>query len=339
MNSPRRVLFALLRVALGISVLVYLVHSGAITRRALFGLASEWPLTLAALFLLFLAVVLTAWRLSVLLKPHELHLPLGLSVRLTLMGTFFNFFLLGSGGGDLVKFFYMTRENHGRKTELVTIGLFDRAVGMFALLVWPLLMAPLFPVLVLKTAILRKLLWSAAIVALAMLVGMLVCFSRRMESSRLLSWVFEKLPWSDYLRRVLDTVRGYRHHVGTLGSALLIALATHTLTIGATLLIARATHPGGNFWPASLLVPLGFMANTLPLTPGGLGVGEAAFSALFGLVGLKGGADALLGWRLLTILIGLPGLLVYLQGRRRFVYSSAEKFRPFAIPQSEDYLR
>ena len=34
--------------------------------------------------------------------------------------------------------------------------------------------------------------------------------------------------------------------------------------------------------------------------------------------GLTGGAEALLGWRLLTILTGLVGLVFYLQGRKRF---------------------
>ncbi len=333
MKSVRSAIFALVRVGLGLGILIYLGYSGAINRRALLGLASTWPLTLAAFVLLCLTVVLTAARLSILFRPQGLRLPLGLSVRLTLLGSLFNFFLLGSSGGDLIKFFYMTRENDGRKTELITIGLFDRAMGMFALLLWPLLVAPLFPALI-ANQILRKLLWSSGLLALTMLVATLMCFSRRIADSRALALLFEKLPSGEYIRRVVNTVRAYRHHVSTLVAALVIALATHTLSIAATLLIARATNPVGNLWPASLLIPLGFLVNTLPLSPGGLGVGEAAFNALFSLVHLTGGADALLGWRLLNIVISLPGLAVYLQGRSRFV-TSAEKFETFAVAQSE----
>ena len=99
---------------------------------------------------------------------------------------------------------------------------------------------------------------------------------------------------------------------------------------------SSATHSpsAANLWQASLLIPLGFLVNTIPLSPGGLGVGEAAFNALFSLVGLNGGADTLLGWRLLTIVLSLPGLPVYLQGRGRFV-TSGEKFEAFAVVQSE----
>src|SRR4029077_1825861 len=155
-------------------------------------------------------------------------------------------------------------------------------------------------------------------------------FSSLIGDSRAFALLIEKLPRGEYVRRVVDTVRGYRHHVPTLFAALAIALATHTLSITATLFIARATNPTGNLWPACLVIPLGFLVNTVPLSPGGLGVGEAAFNALFSLVQLTGGADALLGWRLLTIITSLPGLAVYVRGHGRFV-TSAEKFESFAV--------
>jgi uncharacterized membrane protein YbhN (UPF0104 family) len=70
----------------------------------------------------------------------------------------------------------------------------------------------------------------------------------------------------------------------------------------------------------AVLIPLGHLANTVPLTPGGLGVGEAAFNKLFSMAGLTGGAEGLLGWRLLTVMLGLMGLVFYLQGRRKVVH-------------------
>jgi uncharacterized membrane protein YbhN (UPF0104 family) len=86
-----------------------------------------------------------------------------------------------------------------------------------------------------------------------------------------------------------------------------------------TLLLARALDPAGFAWAMVLLIPLGFMANVVPLTPGGLGVGEAAFDGLFRLAGFSGGAELLLAWRLLTVLPAAVGLVVYFQAGRRFV--------------------
>ena len=88
------------------------------------------------------------------------------------------------------------------------------------------------------------------------------------------------------------------------------------------MLLARATEFSGSIWNISMLAPLGLVANSLPVTPGGLGVGEAAFNRLFLIAGITGGADLLIGWRLLTIVLGIIGLTFYLQGRKRFVLDS-----------------
>lgn len=316
-------LLALVRTAIGIGLLVYLGLSGAIQWRTLLGLFVAWRITLAALLILLVDIGLMAWRLALLVKPHGLYLSLRSSLRLTLIGIFFNSFLPGATGGDVVKLFYATQGNPGRRTEVATIVLLDRAVGMFGLLVLPLLVAPFFPRLFGSSPVLPDLLRLAALFAVVMLAGLLVCFSSRVKNSRLLSWIFEKLPGGDYARRIFETVHGYRHSLGTLGASLGVALVTHLLAAVVTLLAGWATNPRGLAWEMIALIPLGHLANALPLTPGGLGVGEAAFDALFALVGVNGGAEALLGWRLLTLLISLLGLVFYLQGRRRFVHSAA----------------
>jgi uncharacterized membrane protein YbhN (UPF0104 family) len=69
-----------------------------------------------------------------------------------------------------------------------------------------------------------------------------------------------------------------------------------------------------------LVIPLVDLANNLPLTPGGLGVGESAYNALFHAVGLEGGAEALLSWRIWRAAVGLIGLALYLRGPGRAVY-------------------
>ncbi len=92
------------------------------------------------------------------------------------------------------------------------------------------------------------------------------------------------------------------------------------MTVG-TLLIAQVTNPAGASRLMALLIPLGFAANGLPLTPGGLGVGEAAFDTLFQLAGFTGGAVALLGWRMLMLLLSLPGLILYLFAKKHAIVS------------------
>ena len=335
MKKTTRLLFLVLRVAIAAALLIYLGTSGAINWAALHGLIAEWPLTLTAFIVLVAAAVITAWRLCVLMKARGFHLSLISSVRLTLIGTFFNACLPGSTSGDVVKIYYTTEGKRGRRTEVATIMLLDRAVGMFALLIWPLLAAPFFQQLVGSSAILRGLLWAAAAVAAIMLAGMLISSSSSMRNAPLMAWAFRKLPFGLYGEKVFNTLHVYRHNRGALMKAVMLSLLAHTMTIGVILLTAQATNANGFAWQMSILVPRGFLANTIPLTPGGLGVGETAFNRLFAIAGLTGGAEAILGWRLLTILCGLIGLVFYIQGRKYFIQ---ESLSPQGMTEELSYL-
>jgi len=316
----RRIALTTLRTAIGIGLVIYLASSGTIRWRAISGLAANWPISLAALLLLLLDVVLLAWRLRLLLSPRGFHLSLALSFRLTLIRIFFSSCLPGSTGGDVIKIYYAMEGNQGRRTEVATLILLDRAIGMFALLILPLLMIPLSPQSLISRAAVKTLLFGALAVAIIMLTSAVLCFSRRLKDSRLLSSSFQKLPGGRYAEAMFNTIHAYRHNLGTLAASTALSLSTHLLIITVTLLAVWAIHPGTIAREMGVLIPLGHLANSLPLTPGGLGVGEAAFGSLFAMAGLSGGAEALLGWRVLNFVISILGLLYYLQGRRRFVH-------------------
>lgn len=323
-TRARNVVFGILRAVIGVTLLVYLGTSGLIKWKSLLGLAQAWPLTLAALVGLIIAFYIAAWRLAILMAAPGLHLTLGASLRLTLIGQFFSTFLPGGTSGDMMKIYYAARGNEGRRTEVATIMLFDRAVGMFALLLFPLLLVPFFPQLVAASPALRRILLVAASIAVAMLAGFLLCLSTRVRNSRLLLWLFRKMPLGAYAERMFDAVHGFGDHPGALLGSVVISLMGHVISAGTVIILAIATGGVVRSAEVSMLVPIGFLANTLPLTPGGLGVGEAAFSRLFRLAHIATGAEALLGWRLLTTLISLPGLIYYLQGRQQFIQVKKE---------------
>lgn len=324
MKAALNHLFTVVRIAIGVGLLWYLGASGAIEWRGLLGMLHEWPITLVAFLLLLVDMMVTSSRLCVLLAARGMYISVVNATKLSLIGIFFNSCLPGSTGGDLMKIYYATGDNRGRRTEVTTIILLDRASGMFALMIWPLLVAPFFPELLERVPALKSLLAGAAIVAAVLLVAFLLAWSRMLRQSALLEWLFRRLPLGEYARRVYETVYAYRHHPGPVLASVGISLVAHTMSVGVTMLAITAVSPSGAAWPMAVLIPLGHLANTVPLTPGGLGVGEAAFNRLFSMAGLTGGAEGLLGWRLLTLLIGLLGLWFYLQGRGKFVHLASE---------------
>lgn len=319
-SSPaRRILLALARLGIGVALLAYLVESRIINLRTLGSLVAAWPLTLAAVALLLLDMGMMALRLSLLFRPQALRLSLDSAFRLTLTGQFFTAFLPGGAGGDVVKLYYATRENQGRRVEIATIVLLDRAIGLFSLLLLPLLIAPFFLPVVRASAVLRGLLMTAALLALALVAAGFAVSSSYAARHRLTQRLLELAPGGSHARRMMGTLRSYRRYPRTLAAALGLSLAGNLMALASTIAVGLGMSPGAEAGRMALLIPLGQVANSLPLTPGGLGVGEAAFGLLFSLAGLTRGADILLGWRLVTLLVGMLGLFYYLQGLRRSV--------------------
>jgi len=66
-----------------------------------------------------------------------------------------------------------------------------------------------------------------------------------------------------------------------------------------------------------VIAPIGFIVQALPLSPGGVGVGEAAFAELYKLSGRpeSRGVIARLSMRVAEWILGLIGYIIYLRMR------------------------
>ncbi|NIU00299.1 MAG: hypothetical protein GWN01_04990, partial [Nitrosopumilaceae archaeon] len=241
------------------------------------------------------------------------------------IGVFFNTYMPGSAGGDLIKFYYAGKGNQGQRTEVVTILLLDRAIGMYAMLILPLLIAPAFATVIAASSALKGILWSVLGLSLLMLIPLFM-MTRYVRDSHLFSWILKKLSFGGYAERIIDTIHIYFFRKKVILGALLLSVVAQSTSIVIFLILAMIVNPAGADVKMSLLIPLGLFANSVPITPGGLGVGEAAFDSLFNIVGLNGGAGLLISWRILMILISLVGLAYYLQGRHRYISGSLPEF-------------
>lgn len=320
MKTVRKVVFALLRLAIGIGILVSLVKSGRVELHSLTRVFRAWPLTLLGMAVLLIDILFMSIRLSLLFHAQRLSLSLWNAIQLTLVGFFFSTFLPGAAGGDLAKLYYATRENEGRRTEVATVLLFDRIIGLFSLVLLPFLIAPFFVDLLRGQPTLRRILWIDGILGLAICLGMvLLMFSKafgRQISKLLGRWQGPR----NIVERVLNAMASYGKAPGVLIGALALSFFANLTLIGVTALGLYTVNPGGLSWKLWLVAPIGHLVNSLPLTPGGIGVGETAFNALFALTGMRGGADALLCLRIWSLLVGALGLLNYIFGMGRIVH-------------------
>lgn len=315
-----RLAFRILRLALGAAILVYLYRSGMFTLRPLERLWASWPISVAGIVILLADIFIMGIRTCWMFEPVGMHLPIWKSFQLNLVASFFTNVIPGAAGGDVARIFYTTKGNPGNRAKVAIVVLLDRGVGLFSMLVLPLLVAPFFLELLRNVRVLRDLMIVDAAAAVAMLAGFLLCvyngWLRGIVATNSPRWK----RWLKIPRRVVDVLGEYRGGAKQLLGALAMSVVANASVILVMALALLPINPTWLSWKMSLLVPLGQLANSLPLTPGGLGVGEAAFHSLFEMSGLQGGVESVICWRIWRAVVGLIGLGVYLGGLGRVVF-------------------
>ncbi len=179
---------------------------------------------LVILALIVLAIV-TAWRWRWLVEALGLPMPVGAAIRYTLYGIFFNLVVPGATGGDVVKAYYAAKRT-GVPTKAVVSVFVDRAVGLFALV--------LFAAAILFSSPSNEG-WATprtftAWVLGAAVAGGVVVLSKRLRRALGLSALFAKLPFQGVWREVDAAFALYRGRPAALLLGVLVSLLNHAGT-------------------------------------------------------------------------------------------------------------
>jgi uncharacterized membrane protein YbhN (UPF0104 family) len=228
--------------------------------------------------LMGLTILLGIARWRVVLRVQGFDLPWGRAAEISFVAHFFNSFLLGSTGGDLMKAFYAARETHHKKTEAVVTVFVDRLIGLWAMLLFAgAMMLPNLTLLFLHAK-----LRSLALLTLAMLGAcsglVAVAFwggvSRGWSGAR--AWL-RRLPKGEWLERSLDSCRQFGHEPFFLSRTLVISMLLNAICVFQVWVIGSGL--GLNIPPRVLflIVPVIICISALPITPSGLGVRENLF--------------------------------------------------------------
>jgi uncharacterized protein (TIRG00374 family) len=281
-----------------------------------------------ALSLTTLAVVVR-WRLLLLGQQLKI-LPIE-TLRLTMIGVFFNTALPGAVSGDVVKGYYVVRQQpdgRGRIRAFTTL-LMDRLLGLSALV------CVAFAVMVFNY---KAMMVSPTLRSLGFLITMLwlgvVCFYAfvliQWPFSKKIPGLLRKLPAGDHIGKLFEAVKAYescRHYILR---GLLISMAIHCTVIGVFIVLARSL--GGFEGVAAskffFLAPLGLLVTAVPIAPAGLGTGHAAFAWLFSQVGSSHGADLFTAFVTFQILLSLIGGIFYIRYRGHHPKPAAFKNEP-----------
>lgn len=269
---------------------------------------------LLALFLVIgCSVPLSSFRWWLLLKGVGIEISWSRAFLLTWIGGFFNTTLPGAVSGDLVKGYYIVRaQGAEKKTRAFTTLLIDRFVGLFGLIVMAFISLGFNLDRIESQPSLQPLAWTI----LGLFAGTVVFYTvvlypfqeGRDPFIRVLHW----FPRRKLFLKIYDAFKTFQHQKPILLITLSVSIIIHSMIaliffgIADLLSIPNLTLANQLF-----IMPVGLIAIAVPIAPGGIGVGHIAFESLYGLLGLKGGADVFNLYVILQMSIFLLGSIPY----------------------------
>jgi uncharacterized membrane protein YbhN (UPF0104 family) len=288
-----------------------------------------WEWLLACLLLLIVTFSLQIVRWYLLVRSLNIPFTLWRAFQLGLLGLFGNTFLPGSVGGDFLRAYFLAKDSPGQRTAAVSTVLMDRGFGLFGLILF--------------AAVLGSIAWASgdarfvgngdlqwmvkvtAVIAGSSILGFLLLgflpqrhVDRFSDGLRLLPKV------GAVFANLWCAVWEFRQHMRVMGYGVVLSAASHLAMVFTFHVAARVfppEHPEIELATLSELVviaPIGFIAQALPLAPGGVGVGEAAFAGLYRVVDRpeSRGVIARLSMRIAEWMIALAAWIVYFRMRK-----------------------
>jgi uncharacterized protein (TIRG00374 family) len=269
-----------------------------------------------------LTIVLGLLRWRMVLGVQGLNLSLGRTTEISLVAHFFNSFLLGSTGGDLLKAYYAARETHHKKTEAVMTVLVDRLIGLFAMLLFAcLMMLPNFQLLS-QHRRLAALVWFVVLMMAA--CGTVLALSLWGGVSKTLPDArakLRRLPKGELLERALDACRQFGRERFFLARMLGISMVLNVCCVLQIIALAAGLHLTISPWALFVIVPVIVCISALPITPSGLGVRENLYVLMLAVPEINVEPTRALSLSLLayagSLFWSILGGIVYLSRRER----------------------
>ncbi len=310
--------WTLAKFVLGAGLIAALFLFGGLDLSVLGQAAARWGYVAAGVLVLAPAIPLQAVRWHGVLGAQGIRPPLADTVRINYIGMFFSMCLPGVISGDVAKAYYVARDHSKEKVaEAAATVLVDRIIGALGLQVVVVAALVIDARVILADHRLSTL--AAALIAAFVLVwGLIfVVMNRRLRVARR-RWLGRRGKLARLFMRLDDAVAVYRDRRTAAWVGIGISVVCHILSILACFFFGRAL--GDEVLPFRAymcLVPIGSAANGLPVSPMGLGVGEACFEGLFLLRGSALGAEIQVLWRMGMAVAGIVGFAFYVSRRRK----------------------
>ena len=275
----KKTLLTLLQVAVTVGLLWWVFHDPE--KRAQMAGAlrqANWTWLWIGVAVFFGCTILATVRWKVLLNVQGISMGWVRTWQLFMIGMFFNLFMLGSTGGDVVKMFLTMREARDNKAAALLSVFMDRVIGMMALILISLgFLYFRYDVLShspASSALLTTLLWLLA-AAVVVTVGMFV--------GSAFGWVHYLPQWTPLRGRIVEVsaachiyAKGWRQTIW----AFLVSFPLFAMFFITFYCAARAFTDQLGLVDIFSVLPIVAVITAIPISVSGIGLRESLFVSL-----------------------------------------------------------
>ncbi len=319
-NSLRSAIKVSLKILVAVGLIVWIIQRGGLDLAAL-KIVLEPKAFLVLGSLAFAQILVNNARWLFLLRGQGFDTTTRRTLPLTLMGLFFNYAMPGSVGGDIIKGYYLAQDHPEQKLAAGVSVFMDRLIGFFVMVFSGSLAILMFRERLDHDARLVAIGTGTLLVTFVFILILAFSLSRRLQAP--LRWMakwLERLPGHRILEDIYRAMHSYRYRTRELMFAILFSVANQLFLIAffyvAAGLLGEGHIPVSIFW---FCIPIGLVAQAVPVSPAGVGVGQAVFYFLFeAALGqpTQVGTVGITLIQMFQFLFGIVGAFFYLQRGR-----------------------
>ena len=256
--------------------------------------------------------IAAAFRWHVLLKVQGIHLSFWRLSGLFLIGMFYNQFLPGGTGGDIIKSYFLLKETPDKKAGALLAVVFDRFIGLVALVMITGTLISLRFDFLSQTPETRRLLWLLLVLLGGSILALLSTFV--ITGFKLFHSLPKRFPGREKLIEISAAYHLYARHWRATLVAFGSSVVAHLATFATFLCAAYALGAGVPLVNFFAVMPVERTISALPISFAGIGLREKILQImLHGLCGVPEAKAILIGSLsfLIILICCIPGAIVY----------------------------
>lgn len=235
----------------------------------------------------FVGIGISTWlqacRWHSLLRVQQVSPPIARTWLIFMIGQFFNQFLPGSIGGDVIKAFYIVRETPNLKERAVLSIVVDRVLGLTAILFMTMLLIPAQFDKITGNDDARLIVGALAVLLVCVFVGIaFVLLFPLHKLPRRCRELWQKMPKREIFESLYAGVLAHGKSYRLTLAAILYALVAVVFVLSTGYFIARAFELDVGYAQMTVIFSIVLCAIAVPVSISGHGIREGMFVLLFG---------------------------------------------------------